>query len=77
MEDELEPGSFGFRDIHAADNYTAALLKDGTFFVWGMNDRGQMGIGSGMGTDLVESESNPKELNFVSALPANEIPRSG
>jgi hypothetical protein len=35
-----------------------------------MNDRGQMGIGSGMGTDLVESESNPKELNFLSALPA-------
>lgn len=62
--DKIEPGSFGFRKVHAADNYTAALLKDGTFFVWGMNDRGQMGIGSGMGTDLVESSGNPTELDF-------------
>ena len=59
-----EPGSFAFRGIHAADNYTGCLLKDGTYFTWGMNDRGQMGIGSGMGTDLVESESNPFELDF-------------
>jgi len=66
--EQEEPGSFGFRGVHAADNYTATLLKDGTFFVWGMNDRGQMGIGSGMGTDLVESESNPRELDFKSAL---------
>jgi len=40
MSDEVEPGSFGFRGVHAADNYTAVLLKDGTLFVWGMNDRG-------------------------------------
>lgn len=65
----MEPKSFGFKGVHAADNYTATLLKDGTYFVWGMNDRGQMGIGSGMGPwnwrhDLVESESNPKELDF-------------
>jgi len=66
--EQEESGSFGFRGVHAADNYTATLLKDGTFFVWGMNDRGQMGIGSGMGTDLVESESNPRELDFKSAL---------
>lgn len=72
MADAEEPGSFAFRGVNAADNYTAALLKDGTFFVWGMNDRGQMGIGSGMGTDLVESESNPKELDFKSALPEGE-----
>lgn len=39
MEEE-EKGSFGFKQIDAADNYTAALLKDGTIYTWGMNDRG-------------------------------------
>jgi len=31
-----------------------------------------MGIGSGMGTDLVESSGNPTELDFKSALTANQ-----
>jgi hypothetical protein len=34
-----------------------------------MNDRGQMGIGSGIGVDMVESESIPKQLEFSQAFP--------
>lgn len=62
---EDEPGSFGFKQIDAADNYSVAVLKDGTTFAWGMNDRGQMGVGSGIGVDLVESEAIPKQLDFT------------
>jgi alpha-tubulin suppressor-like RCC1 family protein len=64
MEEE-EPGSFGFKMIDAADNYTAAVLKDGTIHTWGMNDRGQMGVGTSVGIDMVESENIPKQLDFT------------
>ncbi len=53
-----------FKQVHAAAEYSAALMTDGNVFVWGMNDRGQMGVGSGIGVDLVESESLPKCLDF-------------
>jgi len=56
----------------AADNYTAAVLNDGTIHTWGMNDRGQMGVGAGVGMDLVESESNPTELDFKLAFPGEQ-----
>jgi alpha-tubulin suppressor-like RCC1 family protein len=46
-------------------------MKDGTFYVWGKNDRGQMGVGSGIGIDLVESENVPKEIDFKQALPSD------
>ena len=39
MEAE-ERGSFGFKQLSAADNYSAVILKDGTVHTWGMNDRG-------------------------------------
>jgi alpha-tubulin suppressor-like RCC1 family protein len=45
--------------LDAADEYTGILTKDGTMYVWGKNDRGQMGVGSGMGIDMVESENTP------------------
>ena len=47
-------------------------MKDGTFYVWGKNDRGQMGVGSGIGIDLVESENVPKEIDFKQALPSDQ-----
>jgi alpha-tubulin suppressor-like RCC1 family protein len=34
-------------------------MKDGSLFVWGKNDRGQLGTGTGIGIDMVESESVP------------------
>ena len=58
------PGSFGFKSIKGSDDYTGAILKDGTLHMWGKNDRGQMGVGSGIGIDMIESENNPKEINF-------------
>ena len=51
--------------IDSADEYTGALMRDGTMWVWGKNDRGQMGVGSGIGIDMVESESVPREVNLV------------
>ncbi len=33
-------------------------------FTWGENDQGQMGIGSGTGIDLIESESSPHLMEF-------------
>ena len=47
-------------------------MKDGTFYVWGKNDRGQMGVGSGIGIDLVESENVPREIDFKQALPEDQ-----
>ena len=72
QEAQREGLDFGFRKISAADDYTAAVMKDGQFFVWGKNDFGQMGVGSGIGIDLVESENIPKELDLAQALPENE-----
>jgi len=34
-------------------------MKDGSYYVWGKNDRGQFGIGNSIGIDMVESESVP------------------
>ena len=50
--------------MHAADDYTAVILNDGQLLVWGKNDRGQMGVGSGMGIDMVESEATPTTVDF-------------
>lgn len=51
--------------IDTADEYTAALMKDGTLYVWGKNDRGQLGVGSGIGIDMVESENQPVPIAVV------------
>ena len=40
-------------------------MRDGSMWVWGKNDRGQMGVGSGIGIDMVESESVPREVMLV------------
>jgi alpha-tubulin suppressor-like RCC1 family protein len=40
-------------------------MRDGSMWVWGKNDRGQMGVGSGIGIDMVESENVPREVLFV------------
>jgi alpha-tubulin suppressor-like RCC1 family protein len=45
--------------VDSADEYTGVLMRDGSLWVWGKNDRGQMGLGSGMGIDMVESENVP------------------
>jgi alpha-tubulin suppressor-like RCC1 family protein len=51
--------------VDSADEYSGALMKDGTYYVWGKNDRGQMGVGAGVGIDMVESENTPVQLNLV------------
>jgi alpha-tubulin suppressor-like RCC1 family protein len=39
-------------------------MKDGSLFVWGKNDRGQLGTGTGIGIDMVESENVPTQINI-------------
>lgn len=51
--------------IDSADEYTGALMKDGSLYVWGKNDRGQMGVGTGIGIDMVESENVPTMVNVI------------
>jgi len=57
-----------FRKISAADDYTAVVMSNGELLVWGKNDFGQMGVGAGIGIDLVESENYPREVNLDEAL---------
>mgnify|MGYP001613716937 CR=1 FL=1 len=45
--------------IDCADEYTGALTKGGNLYVWGKNNQGQLGIGSGIGVDFIESEKFP------------------
>lgn len=40
--------------------------------MWGKNDNGQLGTGSGIGIDLVESENIPKEVDLIGSLPEDE-----
>ena len=47
-------------------------MSDGQLLVWGKNDFGQMGVGSGIGIDLVESENIPKEVELEGALSGGE-----
>ena len=51
--------------VDSADEYSGALFKDGSLYVWGKNDRGQMGTGVGIGIDMVESESVPTMVNVI------------
>ena len=51
--------------IGAADEFTAAITAKGELFVWGKNDRGQLGTDSGVGIDMIESESLPTNMKFV------------
>ena len=47
-------------------------MNDGQLLVWGKNDFGQLGVGSGIGIDLVESENIPREVDLESALSSSE-----
>jgi alpha-tubulin suppressor-like RCC1 family protein len=64
LKDE-DPEGKVIQKIESADEYTAALMKDGSFFVWGKNDRGQLGTGAGIGIDMVESENIPTTVSPV------------
>lgn len=48
--------------IDCADEYTGALTKGGDLYVWGKNNSGQLGVGSGTGLDMIESESYPTQV---------------
>lgn len=54
-----DPENKQIEKIDSADEYTGVLMKDGSLFVWGKNDRGQLGTGTGIGIDMVESENIP------------------
>lgn len=71
-EAEADGLEFAIKKVDACDDYTAVVLNDGQLLVWGKNDRGQMGVGAGLGIDLVESEATPKEVDFQKALPPDQ-----
>lgn len=48
----------------SADEYTTMHFSDGSLYTWGKNDTGQMGIGSGVGLDMVESENSPSLIEL-------------
>lgn len=50
--------------IDSAEDYTAALTDSGEVFSFGKNDRGQMGIGTGIGIDMFESSPNPTPVTY-------------
>ena len=62
---EEDPEGKTIAKIDSADEYTAALMKDGSFYVWGKNDRGQLATGTGIGIDMVESESTPTHVSVI------------
>lgn len=45
--------------IDSADEFCGALTKRGSLYVWGKNDKGQLGTGAGIGIDYTESEKFP------------------
>jgi alpha-tubulin suppressor-like RCC1 family protein len=57
--------------VDCADEYTGALTKSGSLYVWGKNNQGQLGIGAGIGIDYTESEKfptlvlKPKEIKYI------------
>ena len=72
-EEAAEEGiTLKIKKLSVADEYSGTLTSDGSLYTWGKNDRGQMGVGDGIGIDLVESENLPKEINFQKALPEAE-----
>lgn len=56
---EEDPENRVIERVDSADEYTGILFKNDQLFVWGKNDRGQLGVGSGIGIDMVESENVP------------------
>ena len=50
--------------IDSAEDYTAVLMDNGEVYTFGKNDRGQMGIGTGIGIDMFESSPSPTLVSF-------------
>ena len=62
---EEEQAKWQIQKIESADEYSGALTSDQRLFVWGKNDRGQLGVGSGIGIDMVESENQPTLVSVL------------
>jgi alpha-tubulin suppressor-like RCC1 family protein len=48
--------------IDCAEDYTGVLLDNNELFMFGKNDRGQLGIGEGTGMDMIESSVFPNPV---------------
>ena len=48
--------------MDAADDYTGVLWDNGELQMFGKNDRGQLGVGQGIGMDFVESLVYPQPV---------------
>lgn len=66
LDPELNEEIEGYREegtkivkVDAADEFTGIIMSNGGLYVWGKNDKGQLGIGQGIGIDMVESANSP------------------
>lgn len=48
--------------VDTAEDYTAVLMDNNELYTFGKNDRGQMGIGTGTGMDMVECSVFPQAV---------------
>lgn len=62
-----DPEGKAVKKIDCADEFSGVVTKDGSLYVWGKNDRGQLGVGSGIGIDMVESENVPVQVPLIDA----------
>ena len=57
--------------LDTADEFNCVIMGDKNLYTWGKNDRGQMGVGTGIGTDMIECENLP---TLVDLKDENEDP---
>jgi len=50
--------------IDCADEFSGVLTKRGDLYVWGKNDKGQLGVGAGVGVEMIESEKLPIQVQI-------------
>lgn len=50
--------------MDSADEYSVIKMNDGSLYAWGKNDKGQMGVPTGMGMDMIECENQPTSVEI-------------
>ncbi len=59
---ELDPEENEIVKIDCGDEFSGVLTKGGKLYVWGKNDRGQLGTGIGVGIEYTESVKIPLKV---------------
>lgn len=67
----LKEENINIKKIDSAEDYTAVLMDNGEVYTFGKNDRGQLGIGAGIGMDMQESSPIPTLVAFEDQIKRN------